>query len=121
MKTRKQNRSVFLLEANKKNIDFYYISQSFFHLSKNTIPNISNIIILFKQTVRDIKDIKLLFHDIAGLDMNVEEWKISRKAWESDYGYLKIDRFAKKGQGRYTKRNCNKMTYIESTPETKPF
>ena len=26
----------------------------------------------FKQTLRDII---LLFHDIAGIDMNVEEWK----------------------------------------------
>ena len=32
-----------------------------------------------------------------------------------------IDRFAKIGEGRYTIRNCNKNTYIECTPETKPF
>ena len=53
-----------------KNIDIYYISQSYFHLNKNTIRNNSNIIILFNQTLRDII---LLFHDIAGLDMNLEE------------------------------------------------
>ena len=86
---------------------------------KNTIRNNSNIIILFKQTLRDII---LLFHDIAGLDMNLEEWKqFCRKAWENDYDYLQIARFAKIGNGRYTKRNCNKTTYTECTPETKPF
>ena len=44
-----------------------------------------------------------------------------RKAWENDYEYLQIDRFATKGEGRYTIRNCKKNTYIERAPETKPF
>ena len=51
-------------------IDIYYISQSYFHLPKNTIRKNSNIIISFKQTLRDII---LISHDIAGLDMNLEE------------------------------------------------
>ena len=54
--------------------------------------------------------------------MNLDEWKqLCRKAWENDYDCLKIDRFAKIAEGRYTIRSCNKNTYIECTPETKPF
>ena len=54
--------------------------------------------------------------------MNLEEWKqFSRKARETDYEYLQIDRFAKIGECIYTIRNCNKTTYIEYTPETKLF
>ena len=54
--------------------------------------------------------------------MNLEKWKqLRRKAWENDYDYLQIDRFANIGEGRCTNRNCNKNTYIECTPETKPF
>ena len=110
---------LFFTRVRHNNIDIYYISQSYFHLPKNTIRNNSNIIILFKQTLRDII---LLFHDIAGLDMNLDEWKeLCRKAWENDYDYLQIDRFAKIGIGRYTIRNCNKNNFIECTPETKPF
>ena len=113
------NIDLFFTRGRHNNIDIYYISQSYFHLPKNTIRNNSNIIILFKQTLRDII---LLFHDIAGLDMNLEEWKqLCRKAWEIDYDYLQIDRFAKIGNGRYTIRNCNKTTYIECTLQTKPF
>ena len=53
--------------------------------------------------------------------MNLEEWKQLRlKAWENVYDCLKIDRFAKIGEGRYTIRNCNTTTLIECTPETKP-
>ena len=116
------NIDLFFTGGRHNNIDIYYISQSFFNLPKNTIRNNSNIIILFKQTLRDII---LLFHDIAGLDMNLEEWKeLCRKAWENDYDYLQIDRSdrsAEIGNGRYTIKNCNKNSYIECTPETKPF
>ena len=52
-----------------------------------------------------------MFHDIARIDMNLEEWKeLCRKAWENDYDFLQIDRFAKIGEGRCTIRNCNKTT-----------
>ena len=113
------NIDLFFTRGRHSNIDINHNSHSYFHLPKNTILNNSNIIILFKQTLREIK---LLFHDIAGLDMNLEEWKeLCRKAWENDYDYLQIDRFAKIGQGRYTIRNCNKTTYVECTPQTNPF
>ena len=113
------NIDLFFTRGRHNNIDIYYISQSYFHLPKKTIRNNSNIIILFKQTLRDII---LLFHDIAGLAMNLEEWKpLCRKAWKNDYDYLQIDRFAKIGNGRCTIRNCNKNNYIECIPETKLF
>ena len=58
----------------------------------------SNIIFLAKQTLRDMI---LLIHDIAGLDMSLPKWKqLCRKAWENDYDYLQIDRFAKIGEGK---------------------
>ena len=58
-------------------------------------------------------DIILFFHDIAGLDMNLEDWKeLCCKAWEKDYDYLQIDRFIKKRDGRYTIENCKKTKYI---------
>ena len=109
----------FFTRGHHNKIDLNYISQSYFHLPKNTLPNNSNIIILFEQTLRVII---LLFHDIAGLDMNLEEWKrLCRRAWENDCDYLQGDIIAKIGEGRYTIRNCNKTTYIACTPETQPF
>ena len=54
--------------------------------------------------------------------MNLKEWKqFCRKAWEHEYDYLQKDRFGKKEACRYTKKNCNKTTYRECIPETKPF
>ena len=70
---------------------------------------------MFNQTLRDII---LLFHDLAGLDMHLEEWEqLCRKAWENDNAHLQIDTFAKTGEGRHSNRNCNRNTYTEATPE----
>ena len=63
------NIDLFFTWGRHNNINTYYISQSQFHFNKNTIRNNSNIIIIFKRTLRDII---LLFHDTAGLDMNLE-------------------------------------------------
>ena len=87
------NIDLFFTRCRHQNIDIYYISQSPFRLPKNTFFNNSNINILFKQTLRGIV---LLFHDIARLDIILEEWKqLCRKNWENDYDYFQIDRFAK--------------------------
>ena len=97
----------FLIEGVETTL-IYTTSLKFFFISqKNTIRKISNLNILFKQSLRDII---LLFHDIRVMDMNLEEWKqLCPKAWETDYDYLQIDRFAKVGEGSYTFRNCKKI------------
>ena len=87
------NFELFFTRGRHNNIDINYISQSYFHLPKNTIRNNSNKIFFFKQTLRVIIP---LFHDVAELDMNLEEWKqLCPKAWENGYDYLQMDRFAK--------------------------
>ena len=79
------NFDLFSTRGRHQNIDINYISQSCLHLPNNTNPKKSNIFIFFKQT---LKDIILLFQDIAGLGMNLGEWKQrSRKAWLNDYDY----------------------------------
>ena len=111
------DNDLFFNRGRHSNIDIYYISQSYFLLARNTIRNNYNINILVKQTLRDII---LIFHDKAGLDMNLEEWKqLCRKAWENDYDYLQTNRFPKIRDGSYTIRICNKTTYMECTPQTK--
>ena len=117
----KQESNIDLLftRGRHSNIDIYYIAQNSFHLPKNFIRKSSIIIDFFKQTLRVII---LLFHKIAGLDMNLEERKqFCRMAWENDYLYLQTDIFVKIGEGSYTIRNCIGNTYVESITETKSF
>ena len=64
-----------------------------------------------------------MYSDVAGYDMNYDEFKeLCRKSWDEEYKYLCIDRFKKRDQGKYCIRNeSKKKTYIEATPQTKPF
>ena len=64
------NIDMFFTRGRHNSFDLYYLSQSYFHLRKNAIRNNSNIIVSFKQTLRDII---LLFFDIAGLQMKLEK------------------------------------------------
>ena len=79
------------------------MSQSDFHLPKNSIRDNSNKISLHKRTLRDII---LSFLDRTGLDMKLQEWKqLCCKASENEYEYILKDSFARRGEGRYTFRN----------------
>ena len=109
----------FFIRGRHNNLDIYYLSQSYFDLPKRTKRNNSNKIILFNQTLKDIEHI---YRDVAGYDMNYDEFEeLCRKSWEEDYNYLCIDRSEKRDQGKYCICNESKRTYIEATPQTKPF
>ena len=109
----------FFIRGRHNNLDIYYLSQSYFDLPKRTIRNNSNKIILFNQTLKDIEHI---YRDVSGYDMSYGEFKeLCRKSWEDDYNYLCIDRSKKRDQGRYCICNESKNTYLEATPQTKPF
>ena len=110
----------FFIRGRHNNLDIFYLSQSYFDLPKRTIQNNSNKIILFNQTLKDIEHI---YRDVAGYDMNYDEFKeLCRKSWDEDYNYLCIDRSKKRDQGRYCICNeSKKKTYIEATPQTKPL
>ena len=89
----------FFIRGRHNNLDIYYLSQSYFDLPKRTIRNNSNKIFLFNQTLKDIEHI---YRDLAGYDMNYDEFKdLCRKSWEEDYNYLCIDRSKERDQGRY--------------------
>ena len=77
----KSKSDLFFTRGQHSNFDEYYIPQRFFHIPKMTVRNISSIILtLFKQTLRYII---VLFHDIAALDMDSEEWKtLCGEAWK---------------------------------------
>ena len=109
----------FFIRGRHNNLDIYYLSQSYFDLPKRTIRNNSNKIILCNQTLKDIEHI---YRDVAGYDMKYDEFKeLCRKSWEEDYNYLCIERSKKRDQGKYCICNESKKTYIEATPQTKPF
>ena len=60
------------IRGRHNNLEIYYLSQPYFDLPKRTIQNNVKKIVLFNQTLKDIEHI---YRDVAGYDMNYDEFK----------------------------------------------
>ena len=102
-----------------KDLDVYHNSQIFSGLPRQSIRNNSDIIILLKQTFRDIES---MYRDIGGYDTKHDEFeKICRKAWSDKFIYLCFDITEKKNDGIYPRSNESKKTYFECLCEGEAF
>ena len=109
----------FLTRGRHEDSDVYYISQSYFALSKQSIRNNSDRIILFKQTLRDVQS---MYHDIGAFDTIYNEFKeMCRVAWCEKFNCLCIYLTKNKNEGKYRNFNENKNTYNECVCETEAF
>ena len=109
----------FFTRGRHNDLDVYYLSQSYFDLPKRTIRNNSNIIILFRQTLKDVEHI---YRDIAGFDMSNDEFKsLCREAWRDEYNYLLINRLEGKNGSKYMICNESNPQYQVFNPQTDPF
>ena len=109
----------FFTRGRHNDPDVYYLSQSYFDLSKRTIRSNSNIIILFQQTLKDVEHI---YRDIAGFDMSNDEFKcLCREAWRDNFNYLLINRLEDKNGSKYMICNESNLQYQIFNPQTDPF
>ena len=99
--------------------DVYYLSQSFFVLPKRTIRMNSNIIILYRQSLRDVEHIH---RDIAGFDMSYDEFKeLCKEAWKRNHIYLEINMLENKNESKYKICNESNPNCKIFNPATEPF
>ena len=63
----------FFTRGRHEDLDVCYISQSYFGLPRQSIRNIKDRLILFKQTLRVVQS---MYYDIGGYDMNYDEFKL---------------------------------------------
>ena len=109
----------FFTRGRHEDLDFYYISQSYFALPRQSIRNNSDRLILFKQTLRDVQS---MYHEFGAFDMIYDEFKqMCRVAWSEKINYLCIDMTKSKNAGKYRIFSESKNTYIDCIPETEPF
>ena len=102
----------FFTRGRHEDLDVYYISQSYFALPRQSIRNNSDILILFKQTLRDVQS---MYYDIGAYDMKYDEFKeMCHKAWDEKYNYLCIDVTKNKNDGKYRIFNESKTILIVS-------
>lgn len=98
----KQNniRSYFCM-GRHKNIDCFYLCQTYTRIPKHLIRDNANMVIMFKQ---DEMNMKHIYNDHVGADMNLENFSnMCRKCWKDKYGFLVINKDDPIDGGRYRK------------------
>ena len=109
----------FFTRGRHEDLGVYYISQSYFALPRQSIRNNSDILILFKQTLRDVQS---MYYDMGAYDMKYDEFKeMCHKAWDEKYNYLCIDMTKNINERNNRIFNESKPTYIDCICETEPF
>ena len=88
------SNSNFYIRGPHENLEVCYISQSYFALPRQSIRNKSDIVILLKQSLRDVQ---CMYRDLGVYDMDYREFKqMCREAWSEKFNYLCSDMVLKK-------------------------
>lgn len=98
----KQNniKSYFCM-GRHKDIDSFYLCQTYTHIPKHLVRDNANFIIIFKQ---DELNLKHIYNDHVGSDMSLEMFhNICRECWREKYGFLVISKDDDMWNGRYRK------------------
>jgi len=84
-----------------KNIDSFYLCQTYSHIPKHLIRDNANFVIMFKQ---DDLNMRHIYRDHISTDMNYETFmKICQKCWEDRHGFLLFSKDNEMDTGRYRK------------------
>lgn len=82
-----------------KNIDSFYLSQTYSKIPKQLIRDNANLIIIFKQ---DDVNLRHVYDEHAANDMTWHQFKdMCSKIWYNPYHYLVINKDCKKNEGSY--------------------
>lgn len=98
----KQNniRSYFAM-GRHKDVDSFYLCQTYTRIPKHLVRDNANIIIMFKQ---DELNLKHIYNDHVGSDMSLEKFRdVCRECWKENYGFLTISKDDEINCGRYRK------------------
>lgn len=84
-----------------KNIDMFYLCQTYTKVPKHLIRDNANFIIMFKQ---DELNIKHVYNDHVGTDMSFDQFRqMCGECWKNEYGFLVISKDDLIKSGRYRK------------------
>lgn len=92
----------FFCLGRHRNIDCFYLTQTYARVSKHMIRDNCNFVILFKQ---DDMNLRHVFNDMGVVcDMNFDQFKLfCLQCWKDRYGFVVIDLDSDVNSGRYRK------------------
>lgn len=93
------NIAHFFSMGRHRNINSFYLCQSYSKIPKQLIRDNANFIILFKQ---DDLNLKHIYRNHVGNDFTFQDFKnICHECWNEDYGFLVLDKQSPMNKGRY--------------------
>lgn len=91
-------RSYFSM-GRHRNIDVFYIGQSYSKIPKQLVRDNCNFIILFRQ---DDMNLRHIYTDHVNTDMSFDKFRgLCAQAWKDNHGFLVIDKTRDINKGRY--------------------
>lgn len=101
-------RSYFCM-GRHKNIDSFYLCQTYTRIPKHLIRDNCNFLCIFKQ---DNKNLRNIYNDNVSSDLTFQKfYDACVKCWSEDYGFLVIDKCSPLQNGRYRKGFDNFITF----------
>lgn len=99
---KQNNIKAYFCRGRHKQIDCFYLSQSYTHIPKHLIRENTNLLVLFKQ---DDLNLKHIYSDFGiSSDMKFDVFKeLCGKCWANKYDFLVIDIENEVNKGKYRK------------------
>lgn len=84
-----------------KNVDSFYLAQTYSAVPKQLIRDNTNLIVMFKL---DLTNLYLVYKDHVNVDMSFKNFKdMCKKCWVTQYDFVVIDKDCPLNEGRYRK------------------
>ena len=99
---KQQHIRAYFCMGRHKNVDSFYLAQTYTRIPKHLVRDNANLIVLFKQ---DFINVKHVYYDHVNTDMTFNKFReMCTECWNtSNYGCLVIDKDSDLNSGRYPK------------------
>ena len=99
---KQDNMRDFFCMGRHKNVDSFYLSQTYARIPKHLVRDNANLLVLFRQ---DEMNLRHIYNDhVTSSDMSFARFKeLCSSCWKVDYGFLVIDKDRSMDNGRYRK------------------
>jgi len=98
---KQNNMRAYFCMGRHKNIDSFYLCQTYTRIPKHLIRDNANFLIVFKQ---DEMNLRHIYNDHVGTDMSFNNFlKMCAECWQNKYDFLVISKDDSLNKGRYRK------------------
>lgn len=99
---KQDNVRAFFCMGRHRDVDCFYLCQTYARIPKHLVRDNTNLLVLFKQ---DEMNLKHVYDDHVNTDMSYAQFKsLCSKCWNDDkYGFVVIDKDRELNNGRYRK------------------